>query len=428
MKSREIKEIFKGKAGLIQLFEILHTNYRINNGIFGTTIGLSRFNNYQEIREVGEFLGLSEYDLSKKRTFKIADIFTEWEKNRYGQLLTIEQAIEAIVGNLVTKQEIFLEKKNEERILMENIFTYLGSIGRYFSKENQASLLKIKNTIGEEKFSVSLACVKKVFANLPIEPTVIPFYANKWFHNPHILDEKEIVGSIVYMLFRNFFEMIEEKSVEMPEWLSAAEYKNELLANFNFIRDNVSRIAMISGLSAIDTNGKVVQSFIEQTKIGIPWAVTVKQLFMLESISPVDLGEVLVIENNAVFDVLTSIFPQFPIVLTSGQFNYANWLLLEKVVCGGNKIVYTSDLDTAGLGMAQNLLNRFPEKVVLLGMDVDSYQKIEKGEKLTDISTLKCIDHPELILLRDTMLQQELKGFQEGLLDFYIRWIKKRIH
>lgn len=427
MKKEEIKKIFENKAGLIRLFKILHGNYRKNNGEFGISINLTRFTDENELNQIGEFLGLSEYDLAKRKTIKVIDIFTEWNQNRYGQLMTIEQAIEANVGKLKTKDEIFLEKEKEREKLLDILKVHLGSMSCYFSQDNQVNLLKLKRSIGLDKLIVSLKNVKIVFDNLPTEPTIIPFYANKWFHNPHCLDEKEVTGTIMYMLFRNFDSIIEDKSLEKMQWISTAEFKNELLINFNFIRDNVSRFTMLNGLSAIDNKGNQVQSFVEQIKIGIPWAITVKQLLLLKSISPLYVKEVLVIENNGVFDILTSMYPQFPMVLTSGQFNYADWLVLEKIVCSGCKIVYTSDLDTAGVGMAQNILNRFPGKVELLGMDIDSYCKIKKAEEIVDLSTLERIEHPDLIPLKTIMLEKKLKGFQEGLLEIYVKWIEKRI-
>src|SRR5690625_5522313 len=96
-------------------------------------------------------------------------------------------------------------------------------------------------------------------------------------------------------------------------------------------------------------------------------------------------------------------------ICTNGQFTLAALVLLDLLVEEDCQLYYAGDFDPEGLGMAQRLLNRYPEHVELWRMDPDAYQASHPVNVLPPVRVekLKGIVHEDLIDVDKEMRSEE---------------------
>src|SRR5699024_11874650 len=112
--------------------------------------------------------------------------------------------------------------------------------------------------------------------------------------------------------------------------------------------------------------------------------VPLRELVSLEHVYPVKGRKVWMVENSGVCATLLDHEPHAPIVCTNGQFTLATLTLLDLLAKNDCKLYYASDFDPEGLGMAQRLLERYPNAIYLWHMDTAGYYQSSPTKEISN--------------------------------------------
>lgn len=208
-----------------------------------------------------------------------------------------------------------------------------------------------------------------------------------------------------------------------------AEEKNRLLSEFFLLRDDVMNFVALRGLVAVK-NQKENDMWRQASLLDCSWNVPLKEVLSMDEISASTGKNVLVIENSGVYSILLELLPGVPMVCSSGQFTYAVWVLLRKLVASDSQLYYCGDLDPEGLLMAQRLLTMFPKNAQTVTMDLASYLKVGTPSQLGEqrLKQLSKLSNPELKKVADNMIKSHLIAFQEGLIDDVVQEVKRQFY
>ncbi|WP_404456423.1 DUF2399 domain-containing protein [Virgibacillus necropolis] len=129
-------------------------------------------------------------------------------------------------------------------------------------------------------------------------------------------------------------------------------------------------------------------------------------------------NDVWIVENSGVCSKLLDYEPGAPIISTNGQFKLAALLLIAE----GCPLHYASDFDPEGLGMAQRLLDRYPEHVQLWRMGLEDYSKTSPLKELSNeqVEKLKSTRDSELLEVAEDMRRLRKAGYQEALVELMV--------
>lgn len=157
--------------------------------------------------------------------------------------------------------------------------------------------------------------------------------------------------------------------------------------------------------------------------------VTLENLFAVDRVTAFG-GRVYVLENPAVFSELVESAEQgnHSLICTSGQLSLASWVLLDGLVKEGTQIFYSGDFDPEGLGIAQRLIERYPDHLSFWHYGIVDYRQAlsEVGISENRLRKLGKIAHEQLVPVRDEMLQLQKAGYQELLLQAMIEDLRDR--
>lgn len=128
------------------------------------------------------------------------------------------------------------------------------------------------------------------------------------------------------------------------------------------------------------------------------------------------------------YSILIDKLPENTFVCSSGQFTYAVWLLLEKLVESNCQIYYVGDLNLEGLLMAQRLLNRFPNFVQTIGMTLLNYEKAKVQTEISDnrLKQLRALKDPNLQKIALKIEKNQEIAMQEGFISELIEAIREK--
>ena len=140
----------------------------------------------------------------------------------------------------------------------------------------------------------------------------------------------------------------------------------------------------------------------------------------LKSIAGTD-QKAYIVENPAVFSVLIDRYPEKSFVCGNGQLNLATYILLDKLV-ETTKLYYAGDYDPEGLLIAQNLKQRYEEKLIIWNYNVEWYQRYHADVilKETRLKKLDKIYVQELLELKEYMKREKKAAYQEAMLQAYV--------
>lgn len=248
----------------------------------------------------------------------------------------------------------------------------------------------------------------------------LAIFASEITKNPHYFDDDKIAGALL------IYALAFLSKISIPE---TSEEKNELLYSYGILKDEISNYTICANVHAYTLNGEHegVRNFYERAE---PLQLNLWNLSNIESIKC--NGDVLfVFENPSVFsEVLLRTEDKKPsLVCTSGQIKLASLVFLDKVAQNVDKIYYSGDIDPEGISIAYKLKKRYKEKLIYWRFDVSSYHKSKSNIKFDDRrkKQLEAIDDEDLRQLIDEVLKYECCGYQEVLIEDYIKDINSTI-
>lgn len=374
------------------------------------SIGLQRFSE-DDYEALAGFIGISPFDLSKKKSLSFSKWLQAYQKSRFAAV-PFEAVVVGVTGReLVSKAEKEGQLESEQEDFCSQIredFPYL----RFVLRERdwlflfQAFQL---GTLGNEELGLLNACI----GGLPGEdnPVRLPVFAQKMSGNPHRLDSQTALGGIFYRLLVLFSRL------EWEAQLSETERKNQVYLNNGLIRDDILNFVTVNGMRA-EAKGERHPMWEASVAHQVTWNVPLKHLLELDKIYPSEGKAVWAIENSSVFSAIQDSFPGLPLICTQGQFTFAVWKLLEKLPedC---RIFYAGDFDPEGLQIADKLVSRYPQKVMLFCMDEAHYLKAIPETVIgpESMKRLANIRSGQLESAKNRMEKLGKAAYQENLLD-----------
>ena len=237
-------------------------------------------------------------------------------------------------------------------------------------------------------------------------------------HDPHALDTGPVRRQLIQSLR---WELSDDSPDEEKVW-----EESELLEQAGLLRDQVSNRCLVYNLNGIGNRGEVHpgwQGFAEKAE---PFSVTLSNVLNVERIE--SAAQFVIIENPSIFERLSAELrhqkrSDISLMCSEGQPNQCVWQLLRRVDKTNTQMWYCGDFDPEGLQMAQRMLRRCP------GLKLWHYEAQDYAKALSNKSfnarrrrILESCGCGELAAIQHRMLQDQRCGYQEKLLEDYLKF------
>lgn len=390
-----------------------------HHGNFGKSIGYQNFSE-AELQQIMSFMGISDWEWQQKNRLSVVKFLESYQNSRFGQMPIEDLIVEVTKQKLVDKQSVRQQQALQRVAFYQSLEQAHSLFMCYLNEATLNSWFKryLRQPLEMEE---QIEAVAKALDHLPQRYEKLPFYAYQLFQNPHALDRQTLLGQLFYDMLAMFAPFLLDTD---RKYQGEAERENDLYGCFFLLKDDAANAVQISQLVALKKQAPV-DMWTAACQDQISWNVPLKHILEVDAIQPYCANKVLVVENSGVFSVLVEQFPRLAIVCSSGQFKYSVWKILEKLSAGTATIYYTSDLDPAGMQMAQKVLYRFGGHVKVMFMDAMAYAEASGGVSLSSeqMRQVASIHHPQLLELKACLLNTQESRFQEGLLKSYIRFL-----
>lgn len=396
-KIREAAVYFEGDPELLHVVKEIAKKY-YNYGEFKGSI------NKSDMKNVGPlllFLGIIQSKWRRTDRFQVNEFIAAYNDSKFGET-DLKKVIELIIGKeLLTKKDVDAEIEIQWQ--------------QYLSKvEEMAPMvykLRAVSTIKRDfKRDLSITDFQKVelaLKSLPTKLTRLPVFAYQLFKNPHSLDNVKPLGNI-------FYDCIVAMGVKDRD-------KIDVYLDVNIVKDDILDFVTVKNLIG---DSPIFKAAADNQMI---WNVPLMQMMNMKIIEPARGSRVFLIENSSVYAVIADRFKTVPLIMTSGQFKYATWKLLE-LLPNNVDIYYSSDLDPAGLVMSQKILEKYPSRAHLFGMSDQLFvckytTSLKKSGIKTDV--LNGIKNEKLLSLKLLIKEKQCVVFQEAIISELIKSIEK---
>lgn len=409
-------------------------------GSFGQTLGLSTLKTV-DLAPLWGLLGVPSYEQAQKKSISVSLLDEALRCSRFRS--TLEKLVETLEGKqLTTKKEVEEKEAAQYRAFVADLQRMAPVVAKHLT-ENECRqwcqwFKQQDDTVRWQPFLL----VENAWKNIPTTITRIPFYAYTLCGNPHALDGQEVAGRLLRQTLYNAYEMVDTVSTddemahltgeqENIQEMTPTEKENNLLLRFNLVKDDTLNFVAIQGLIA--TNGAGDEHPLWQAAVDTKtaWQVSLKQILEMATIQPARGKAVVLVENAGLYSMLSDVYPTLPLVCTAGQFTYAVWMLLRKLVASGCTLYYSGDMDVMGLVMAQRLRDRFPKAVRYLAMNTEVYiahalPRNDVYDEMT-VKRLQCIKDCTLQPIADAIMKSGKVVYQEGIIESIIHEIKSAL-
>ena len=190
------------------------------------------------------------------------------------------------------------------------------------------------------------------------------------------------------------------------------------MQSVGIVPDNIASMVHVFGvrLETADGPHPAYEAFYHRKE---PYVLTAENLKSITG-AKAEHNRVYVVENEMVFLYLVENARDrdVSIVCTSGQLRAAAIRLLDWLAENGAAIFYSSDLDPAGMDIADRLWQRYGNRLHLWRMGVGDYRESMSGEEISDgqLAKLKRLKNAALRQTAELVQQEKLAGYQENLL------------
>ena len=234
--------------------------------------------------------------------------------------------------------------------------------------------------------------------------------------NPHFFDDNTLAGNLLTAFLRDYFRFGYEDD------LSEAENRSNVLFKAGLIKDTLSNDVIAYGIRGRCVDGSLhqgMEGFLHQKE---PVKLSLLTLANLEETftNSVD-RRVYIVENPAVFSILTSRFPEKAFICSYGQIRRAVFMLLD-LFDKNTVFSYAGDFDPEGLLIAERLKKRYGERLIFWKYETDIYLKYMSEEKLTNqrIKKLDGVRDATLLKIAELMREEGRAAYQESMLEEYV--------
>lgn len=413
-------EYFKAPA-YQRLFEQLYERcYSL--GRLGGTVRLNSLRR----DEADALEGFLQKDCHSKKsiTISVEMIRKALANTKFSSLSLEDLFVGYFEGEIISKKEI--KKKEEEtldlwfeRVQQQYVGTVAGEWLYGIRSENIAPFPALvteyrkKQEWMNENFHVlmeafnRLPCWKKEYQKLPV-------FAARVSGNPHYFD----VGkkSLTYLL--SFICAMSKK--EYPRRMNA-ELRSKILYDGGLLVDDLSNDVLTYGIFGVDLHGEKHCGMQDYSNRREALPLTLANLTNLSQAYA--SGEtVYIVENPMVFawlvDQQKDSRVQKAVICSAGQLNLSVWVLLDLLADSNTRMYYAGDFDPEGLLIAQKIVSRYKEKVVLWHYTKEDYIAAKSKQEISDTSIKKLnhLEDPILLQIAALLRAEEKAGYQENIL------------
>ncbi|KZD66012.1 TIGR02679 family protein [Bacillus cereus] len=414
--------VFKEEVGFLKLFYLFKEKYR-SLGRVGGSVSLQTFSE-SELDSISGFLGQPSEKLRLKGAVSLLTFEKELSNTGFSDY-TLVQLLEAVLEESICtkKQEADVEKASEK-----SFFEALESkipcdsvwLQHIQGKSPDTRWIWSLYRQNKEELHEKILIVSKAFASLPKknESERLPFFSQRTTGNPHYFDQHEPAGKL--LLHRMYVEQLIKGKTEanMPK---STEELNDVLSDYGIIRDDLWNFVTCQGIIASfqDEVHPVWKAAVQtKTVMNVP----MKELMKVDRIWSNIGMNVWVVENSSVCSTIMDAVPNAAIVCTHGQLRTASWRLLDFLVQSNCTLHYSGDLDPEGILIADKLMKRYKEKVVLWRMNKEAYEMSVSDEDISGrLSKLDGVTSSEWGELTSAMREVKKAGYQEAIVSLLIQ-------
>lgn len=234
--------------------------------------------------------------------------------------------------------------------------------------------------------------------------------------NPHFFDDNTLAGNLLTAFLRDYFRFGYEDD------LSEAENRSKVLFKAGLIKDTLSNDVIAYGIRGRCVDGSLhqgMEGFLHQKE---PVKLSLLTLANLEETFTNSIDRrVYIVENPAVFSILTSRFPEKAFICSYGQIRRAVFMLLD-LFDKNTVFSYAGDFDPEGLLIAERLKKRYGDRLIFWKYEPDIYLKYMSEEKLTNqrIKKLDGVRDAALLKIAELMREEGRAAYQESMLEEYV--------
>jgi len=400
-----------------------------------------KYESHGKIGGIAVLTGLSTGDKEDISSFLMKDFTSEEEvrvsaklfekallKSRFSSLTTLDIITRYFGIKLRTNKE-----KSEEDVgkRAEYLAELTGYTDKAYIKEwltgvfctGADGAVVIARSYNADKNELKII-LQKLIKAIPMLPyfqggkkkELLAVFATQTAGNPHFFDDNTLAGNLLTAFLRDYFRFGYEDD------LSEAENRSKVLFKAGIIKDTLSNDVIAYGIRGRCVDGSLhqgMEGFLHQKE---PVKLSLLTLANLEETftNSVD-RRVYIVENPAVFSILTSRFPEKAFICSYGQIRRAVFMLLD-LFDKNTVFSYAGDFDPEGLLIAERLKKRYGERLIFWKYETDIYLKYMSEEKLTKqrIKKLDGVRDATLLKIAELMREEGRAAYQESMLEEYV--------
>lgn len=400
-----------------------------------------KYESHGKIGGIAVLTGLSTGDKEDISSFLMKDFTSEEEvrvsaklfekallKSRFSSLTTLDIITRYFGIKLRTNKE-----KSEEDVgkRAEYLAELTGYTDKAYIKEwltgvfctGADGAVVIARSYNADKNELKII-LQKLIKAIPMLPyfqggkkkELLAVFAAQAAGNPHFFDDNTLAGNLLTAFLRDYFRFGYEDD------LSEAENRSKVLFKAGLIKDTLSNDVIAYGIRGRCVDGSLhqgMEGFLHQKE---PVKLSLLTLANLEETFTNSIDRrVYIVENPAVFSILTSRFPEKSFICSYGQIRRAVFMLLD--LFNKNTVFsYAGDFDPEGLLIAEKLKKRYGDRLAFWKYEPDIYLKYMSEEKLTNqrIKKLDGVRDATLLKIAELMREEGRAAYQESMLEEYV--------
>ena len=400
-----------------------------------------KYESHGKIGGIAVLTGLSTGDKEDISGFLMKDFTSEEEvrvsaklfekallKSRFSSLTTLDILTRYFGIKLRTNKEKSEENEGKRAEYLAELTEYTDKAyikewltGVFCTGADGAVVIARSYNADKNELKIILQKLIKAIPMLPYfqggkKKELLAVFAAQAAGNPHFFDDNTLAGNLLTAFLRDYFRFGYEDD------LSEAENRSKVLFKAGLIKDTLSNDVIVYGIRGRCVDGSLhqgMEGFLHQKE---PVKLSLLTLANLEETFTNSIDRrVYIVENPAVFSILTSRFPEKAFICSYGQIRRAVFMLLD-LFDKNTVFSYAGDFDPEGLLIAERLKKRYGDRLTFWKYEPDIYLKYMSEEKLTNqrIKKLDGVRDNTLLKIAELMREEGHAAYQESMLEEYV--------
>ena len=400
-----------------------------------------KYESHGKIGGIAVLTGLSTGDKEDISGFLMKDFTSEEEvrvsaklfekallKSRFSSLTTLDILTRYFGIKLRTNKEKSEENEGKRAEYLAELTEYTDKAyikewltGVFCTGADGAVVIARSYNADKNELKIILQKLIKAIPMLPYfqggkKKELLAVFAAQAAGNPHFFDDNALAGNLLTAFLRDYFRFGYEDD------LSEAENRSKVLFKAGLIKDTLSNDVIVYGIRGRCVDGSLhqgMEGFLHQKE---PVKLSLLTLANLEETFTNSIDRrVYIVENPAVFSILTSRFPEKAFICSYGQIRRAVFMLLD-LFDKNTVFSYAGDFDPEGLLIAERLKKRYGERLAFWKYEPEMYIKYMSEEKLTKqrIKKLDGVRDAALLKIAELMREEGRAAYQESMLEEYL--------